>query len=284
MTKNLLNSTDEIIRIIDNENHCAETKSTSEIAIGYVISGMKIVYRGDSIATIEAGELYIQTPNHYLAEFRIEEGGLFEAIEFRLTPSRLTQIIESLSINFGIRLQRPSCYRNNEEALSHSKAEPALCHFFKDIRQHLLTTKVLSGSVGRNIKQSELVYLILSGDNEAMKQTLASLPSRGTIHFKSVIYENLYTKCNVATLAYNTNRSVTTFKRDFRKFFGDAPHRWITTQRLERAQYLLTITDCSVAEIGANCGFENPAHFIKLFRERYGSTPKQYRHDNKASL
>ena len=71
-----------------------------------------------------------------------------------------------------------------------------------------------------------------------------------------------------------TNRSLTSFKKEFKGIFGMPPHRWIVEKRLERARMLLISTNKTVSEVGTECGFANISHFIKLFKRRFGTTPK----------
>ncbi len=54
----------------------------------------------------------------------------------------------------------------------------------------------------------------------------------------------------------------------------------ITAKRLEMAKRLLTETDKSISEISALSGFSGESYFYKLFRRRYGTTPKHYRLEN----
>ncbi|MFW2551437.1 helix-turn-helix domain-containing protein [Klebsiella pneumoniae] len=49
---------------------------------------------------------------------------------------------------------------------------------------------------------------------------------------------------------------------------------------MKKAEKLLTTTDISISEIMKELGFTNSTHFYKLFKEKYGTTPKKYR-DNK---
>jgi AraC family transcriptional regulator, positive regulator of tynA and feaB len=50
--------------------------------------------------------------------------------------------------------------------------------------------------------------------------------------------------------------------------------------RLERARRLLRdkrFDGLGIAEIAWNCGFSEPSHFTRRFRERFGSPPSAYR-------
>ena len=83
-------------------------------------------------------------------------------------------------------------------------------------------------------------------------------------------------------LAEQTNRSLTSFKKEFKRLFNAPPHRWIIEQRLDRAKIMLSSTSRTVSEIGAECAFANISHFIKLFKQRYNETPASFRRNYSA--
>ncbi|WP_245592363.1 helix-turn-helix domain-containing protein [Ectobacillus panaciterrae] len=62
-------------------------------------------------------------------------------------------------------------------------------------------------------------------------------------------------------LAYLSGRSLSTFKRDFRKIYNTSPMKWIRNRRLDKAKELLTHTSLSVSDVCFSTGFENIAHF-----------------------
>ena len=53
---------------------------------------------------------------------------------------------------------------------------------------------------------------------------------------------------------------------------------------MEAGKQLLKKTELSVAEVAANIGFPDPAHFSRLFRERYSMPPTVYREYYRRSL
>ena len=71
--------------------------------------------------------------------------------------------------------------------------------------------------------------------------------------------------------------SLSTFKREFKKTFNDAPTKWITKNRLRLAAQLLEDTSLSVGEIGFECGFENQTHFSRIFKQNMLISPLQFR-------
>jgi AraC-like DNA-binding protein len=67
------------------------------------------------------------------------------------------------------------------------------------------------------------------------------------------------------------------FSREFRRAFGDSPHAYLLTRRLERAAALLRTTDRSVAEICLAVGLQSIGSFTTSFSRTFGASPTAYR-------
>jgi AraC-like DNA-binding protein len=67
------------------------------------------------------------------------------------------------------------------------------------------------------------------------------------------------------------------FVRSFRRAFGETPHQYLLTRRMERAAALLTGTDHSVGRICAEVGLSSVGSFTSSFKRVYGCTPTAYR-------
>ncbi|OMI33057.1 helix-turn-helix transcriptional regulator [Streptomyces sparsogenes] len=67
------------------------------------------------------------------------------------------------------------------------------------------------------------------------------------------------------------------FSRYFKAAFGESPHQYLLTRRLERAAALLPATDWTVTAIGAAVGARSIDSFTTSFRRTYGMTPQTYR-------
>lgn len=82
-------------------------------------------------------------------------------------------------------------------------------------------------------------------------------------------------------LAQLVNMTPNYFCKCFRDVTGQTPIGYLMRYRLTRAQYALKTTDLTVTETALECGFNDVSHFIRMFREIYGVTPKQYRKELK---
>ena len=81
----------------------------------------------------------------------------------------------------------------------------------------------------------------------------------------------------VADLAAAAMLSPAHFSREFRKAFGETPHQYLLTRRLQRAAELLRHTDHSVADVCMRVGLGSVGSFTTSFRRIYGMAPTQYR-------
>jgi AraC-like DNA-binding protein len=82
---------------------------------------------------------------------------------------------------------------------------------------------------------------------------------------------------DVDDLARAAGLSRAHFSREFRRHFGESPHAYLLTRRLERAAALLRTTDRSVAEICFDAGLASVGSFTSSFTRRFGMSPTRYR-------
>ncbi|HEY3190599.1 MAG TPA: helix-turn-helix transcriptional regulator [Solirubrobacteraceae bacterium] len=84
-------------------------------------------------------------------------------------------------------------------------------------------------------------------------------------------------RLRVDDLARAAGLSRAHFSREFRRAFGESPHSYLLTRRLERAAALLRTTDRSVADICFRVGLQSVGSFTTSFTRAYGMSPTAYR-------
>jgi AraC-like DNA-binding protein len=82
---------------------------------------------------------------------------------------------------------------------------------------------------------------------------------------------------DVPAIAGAAHVSPAHFSRRFKQTFGETPHQYLLTRRIERAKHLLRETDRSVTEISIDVGFHSLGSFSSKFTEIVGGTPTEYR-------
>jgi AraC-like DNA-binding protein len=101
--------------------------------------------------------------------------------------------------------------------------------------------------------------------------------ARHLLRAKDLIEARYRDSLDVRTLAQAARLSPAHFSREFRRAFGEAPHQYLLTRRLERAAALLRSTDHSVADICFTVGLSSVGSFTTSFGRTYGMTPTAYR-------
>jgi len=81
----------------------------------------------------------------------------------------------------------------------------------------------------------------------------------------------------VDDLAQAAGLSRAHFSREFRAAFGESPHAYLLTRRMERAAALLRTTDRSIADICFSVGLKSIGSFTTSFTRTYGVSPTAYR-------
>jgi AraC-like DNA-binding protein len=102
-------------------------------------------------------------------------------------------------------------------------------------------------------------------------------PARHLLRAKDLVDARYREPLDVATLARAAKLSPSHFSREFHRTFGEPPHRYLLTRRLERAAALLRNTDHTVADICLSVGWRSVGSFTTTFGRAFGMSPKAYR-------
>lgn len=102
-------------------------------------------------------------------------------------------------------------------------------------------------------------------------------PARHLLRARDLIDLRYREPLDIAALARAAGRSPAHFSRQFRKAFGESPHQYLVTRRLERAADLLRSTDWTVARISVEVGWRSVGSFTASFTRTYGQPPTTYR-------
>ena len=104
-----------------------------------------------------------------------------------------------------------------------------------------------------------------------------SAAARQLLRAKDLVDSRYFEPLDIPTLARAARLSPAHFSREFRRTFGESPHQYLLTRRLERAAALLRSTDRSVADICITVGLRSVGSFTTSFGKAYGKAPTAYR-------
>jgi AraC-like DNA-binding protein len=102
-------------------------------------------------------------------------------------------------------------------------------------------------------------------------------PARHLLRAKDLADARYAERLDVDDMAAAAGLSRAHFSREFRRAFGETPHVYLLTRRLERAAALLRTTDRSIADVCFSVGLQSIGSFTTSFTRMFGQSPAAYR-------
>jgi AraC-like DNA-binding protein len=102
-------------------------------------------------------------------------------------------------------------------------------------------------------------------------------PLRHLLRAKDLIDARYREPLDVRRLADSALLSPWHFSREFKRAFGESPHKYVVPRRLERAAALLRNTDRKVSDICLTVGLRSVGSFTTSFGRAFGRSPTAYR-------
>lgn len=267
----------KIVKYVEASRSGIESVTLSRCAVGYVLHGTKNIYYGDKRCRISRGEIFYLGAGRHYVENMADDDNQFEQIIFYYTPAELQQIMSQLNITYGVEISNThTCEQCRNRQHVSMPASNTMKSFFQSCNCYL-RNDFFSSDAAENIKMSELIYMLIALGDCCMKSKLLENMDAARGNFDRIVYSNIFNDVSIEQLAGASNRSLTSFKKEFKRRFDIPPHKWYIRQRLAQSQLLLLSTSKSVSEIGIECSFPNTSHFIKLFKKEYDMTPAAYR-------
>ncbi|MGE5218898.1 MAG: helix-turn-helix domain-containing protein [Chloroflexota bacterium] len=128
------------------------------------------------------------------------------------------------------------------------------------------------------LKLKELIVsILLGGNNPELSAYFQSLLTSDAPPLSQIMEANFRYNLALEDFAKLSHRSLSTFKRDFRKFYNQSPGRWLLQKRLEYSALLLKNPTLNVSQVALDCGFEDLSHFSRAFKDKFGTSPANYR-------
>jgi AraC family transcriptional regulator, exoenzyme S synthesis regulatory protein ExsA len=133
--------------------------------------------------------------------------------------------------------------------------------------------KVLPENIA-SLKITEAISILRAIDKE-IDGVLANFEEPGKIDLAGYMEKNFMFNMPMEKFGYLTGRSLTTFKRDFKKTFNATPQKWLTQKRLELAHYQFVEKKMKPIDVCYEVGFENLSHFSYAFKKHFGYAPTE---------
>jgi len=149
----------------------------------------------------------------------------------------------------------------------------SVMNVFHDIFNYIKSEKPGYHQVCSGLVIHILGQIISIKKNEDFQNTLGKTVQKACL----IIRDNLSANMNIEQLAMDLNINYSVFRKAFKKYTGLSPMQYHTSLRMKQALYLLANSNQSIKEISFSLGFCSVFYFSKLFKEKTGTTPGEYR-------
>jgi len=162
---------------------------------------------------------------------------------------------------------------NSAESILALTASPAFTTFIQSLLPYFEQKTPFLNELLRLKFQELLLHLLERDTSGKLRSILLHIYQGQKTDLDYLMNTYLLKPLSMAELARLSGRSLSAFKRDFEAHFRTPPGHWIRHKRLEHAHFLLRNTEKNVSEVSMEIGYESVSHFIKAYKQQYGTTP-----------
>jgi AraC family transcriptional regulator, exoenzyme S synthesis regulatory protein ExsA len=261
-----INNHAEIVFTCSEAIHHNTEMIAEEHSVVRVLSGELKVVQSNKTYIFGAGETFLFPRNRLATLIKYEKDGLpFKSIIVRLTHDVLRAF-------YANRKSEIVMISKTDNIIPLPKS-PLLNSFFTSMLPYFDLNYKLPQELSE-LKIQEAITVLRSIHID-IDTVLSDFSEPHKINISEFMEKNYMFNMAIEKFGYLTGRSLTTFKRDFKKTFNTTPQKWLTEKRLELARYQLTEKRRKPIDVYYEVGFENLSHFSYAFKKRFGQSPTE---------
>ena len=228
----------------------------------HVAKGLVILYDGSKYVELKPGQCCIARKNRLGRYYKMKENNELEKTIFALDEAFLKRFQdkhETIVTKFGstetiIRIEKNDLLPNYIQSLEPYYHRGQISPAFADV------------------KREELMIILLQSQPELSGLFFDyGIPAK--VNIEQFMMRNYKFNVSIERMAFLTGRSVSSFKRDFKRTFHETPGRWLVQKRLQEAHFLIEKKNQKPSEIYLDLGFETLSHFSFAFKKYFRVTP-----------
>lgn len=247
----------------DFEKYYKEKYKTYEyFRLCTILSGEKSIKIGDKCYKYDKNQIMLLSPH---SEIEMEISKPTKALVIEISDALIEDVKNKIHLNF--------------DNISYNKFDQLLLNI-NDIKFNDSLKKILDISLGEyedkefliDLYSHELIYGMLHMEeiNYILSNDSNSVINKSIKLMKDSMLERI----TITDIAEKFNMSVSNFSSRFKNEVGINPNTYLRKLKLNKAKEMLNYKN--VTEVASVLGYDNISHFIRLFKEYYGMTPKQY--------
>jgi len=229
----------------------------------WFISGETKIVQSEATHTFKTGDIFLIPRNKPATIINYPKDGLpHKTVVMHLTTKILRDFYNNIAVSAKV-MPVPTIRSYSRHPLLESCLASLIPYF--DVEGTLPENLAL-------LKITEAISILRTID-PTIDSMLANFEDPHKVELVSFMEKNYMFNMPMEKFGYLTGRSLTTFKRDFKKAFNTTPQKWLTQKRLELAHFELAQKKRKPVDICYEIGFENLSHFSYAFKKHFGYAP-----------
>ncbi|WP_435263189.1 helix-turn-helix transcriptional regulator [Tenacibaculum sp. nBUS_03] len=234
----------------------------------FLQEGTKEVFFDDSSCSINSSQFLLMKSGHCLMTEKLSKvSEHYRSILFFFSNEDILKFIRKFEFDFANKATLCSAYSFDYDSFLNR---------FVDSLTDITKLSITVQQKMLKLKFEEILLYLIDLKGESFLQSLVYEIDNQNQKFIQTIERNKLNKLTIKELSFLSNMSVSSFKREFEKYYHTSPSKWFQDKRLQHAAFLLKNKSKRPTEIFAEVGYESLSSFIQAFKGKYGVTPKQY--------
>ncbi len=252
------------------ENESAGVWTQSDYLV-HVLSGKKTWRSTNEQWTVQGGQtLYVKKGAMIIDQFFDDD---FCLLAFFISDDFIKNTIKEISGKIDLNMNQEVSQSSAIEV----RTDVVLSTYFQSMLTYFSGKEKPTDSL-LELKLKELIINILTGSNNfPLSAYFQSLLGCEKPAIRQIMEANFSCNLSLEEYANLCHRSLSSFKRDFKKHFNVSPGKWLQTKRLDYSAMLLKNSDLNITQIVFESGFEDASHFSRAFKDKFGLSPANFR-------
>ena len=262
---------DRGVLVPDHKHDYMEMVYVYEGSLSHTIDGQKI--------TVKQGEIFLMDTQIKHSVDKLEETDL--VFNIMLTKDFWENILQNFLRDNDI------FYRFVVDALYHKK-DARFLHFhcsnnmeIQDHMFHLLSENYerKAGSHSMIVAEFLIIFNYLLRDSELIRNYSAESHRVSWLDSLNDYIKNNLLEANLPAAASHLNFNPNYLSSLLKQSTGKNFTEFVQEIKLKQACFILANTDYPISKIAEEVGYSNVSYFYKIFYQKFGQTPKEYRND-----
>ena len=232
----------------------------------YLLQGSMRAFDGTRHYYMEPGDYCIARKNHLVRYTKFkDEHNTFEKIIITLDEPFLRSFLERHPLSAGV--------FENDHSFLFVQDDKMIRNFIQSLEPYYNAGDQINQTFV-DVKREELLLILLKNDPR-LADVFFNFGTPEKINLEEFMNRNFRFNISLERFAFLTGRSLSSFKRDFKKIFGINPGSWLKKKRLEEAYFQIGKQKEKPSNVYLEVGFEDLSHFSFAFKKEFGLTPTE---------